>query len=149
VRQSKTLHLAGRRDIAFDEATDLLWKGRERLPQHPNALKFTAFDATGAVLAERTYFSIGGGFVRDEEEMGLNRPPEAGALVTVPYPFDSGEELLALASKAGLTIAELMRATSARAAPTPRSTPASMRSPRPCTPASTAACARTASCPAA
>jgi len=119
VREAKTLHLCGRNAIAFDEATDLLWLGRERLPQHPNALKFTAFDAAGAVLAERTYFSIGGGFVRDEEEMGLNRPPEAGALVAVPYPFDSGEELLDLASKAGLTIAELMRANERARRPEP------------------------------
>jgi len=110
VREAERLNLGGRRDIAFDEASDLLWEGRTRLPQHPNGLKFTAFDAAGTVLAERTYFSIGGGFVRDEDEMGTNTPPDAGALVDVPYPFDSGEELLQLASDAGLTIAELMRA---------------------------------------
>jgi len=110
VREAKTLSLGGRHEIGFDEATDLLWEGRTRLPQHPNGLKFTAFDSAGEKIAERTYFSIGGGFVRDEGEMGLNTPPEAAALVEVPYPFDSGEELLELAAKAGLTIAELMRA---------------------------------------
>jgi len=110
VREAKSLSLGGRREIAFDEATDLKWEGRTRLPQHPNALKFAAFDAAGELLAERAYFSIGGGFVRDEGEMGLNTPPEAAALVEVPYPFDSGEALLELAAKAGLTIAELMRA---------------------------------------
>ena len=110
VRTAGRLNLGGRREIAFDEATDLLWEGRTRLPQHPNALKFTAFDADGAVIAERTYFSIGGGFVRDEGEMGLNTPPEDAALVEVPYPFDSGAELLEMAAAAGLTIAELMRA---------------------------------------
>jgi L-serine dehydratase len=110
VRTEGRLNLGGRREIAFDEATDLLWEGRTRLPQHPNGLKFAAFGEDGEALAERTYFSIGGGFVRDEEEMGRNTPPDAGALVEVPYPFDSGEELLALASDAGLTIGELMRA---------------------------------------
>jgi L-serine dehydratase len=110
VRAHHWLNLAGGHGIAFDEARDLKWEGRTRLPQHPNAVKFAAFDAAGAVIAERTYFSIGGGFVRDEEEMGLNTPPEGGALVDVPYPFDSGEELLRMASAAGLTIAELMRA---------------------------------------
>jgi L-serine dehydratase len=108
-RETKRLSLGGRREIAFDEASDLLWKGRERRPQHPNALTFAAFDAAGAPLAQRTYFSIGGGFVRDEDEMGTNTPPDAGALVEVPYPFDSGEELLELASAAGLAIADLMR----------------------------------------
>jgi L-serine dehydratase len=101
VREAKTLSLGGRHEIGFDEATDLLWEGRTRLPQHPNGLKFTAFDSAGEKIAERTYFSIGGGFVRDEGEMGLNTPPEAAALVEVPYPFDSGEELLELAAKAG------------------------------------------------
>jgi L-serine dehydratase len=109
VREAKRLNLCGRHEITFDETTDLLWEGRKRLPQHPNGLKFTAFGAAGERIAERTYFSIGGGFVRDEEEMGLNTPPEASALVEVPYPFDSGEELLELAARANLTIAELMR----------------------------------------
>ena len=110
VRANHWLSLGGRHGIAFDEATDLLWEGRARLPQHPNALRFAAFDRAGALLAERRYFSIGGGFVRDEGEMGLNTPPEAAALVEVPYPFDSGAELLEMATGAGLTIAQLMRA---------------------------------------
>src|SRR5471032_705997 len=110
VRANHWLMLAGRQGIAFDEATDLKWEGRTRLPQHPNALKFAAFDASGALIAERSYFSIGGGFVRDEGEMGLNTPPEAAAIVEVPYPFDSGVDLLEMAAKAGLTIAALMRA---------------------------------------
>jgi L-serine dehydratase len=111
VRLDGRLNLAGRREIAFDEATDLLWEGRTRLPQHPNGLKFAAFDAGGAVLSERTYFSIGGGFVRDEGEMGLNTPPEgAGVLAEVPYPFDSGEQLLEMAAGAGFSFAEVMRA---------------------------------------
>ena len=109
-RANHWLMLAGRHGMAFDEATDLLWEGRTRLPQHPNALKFAAFDAAGAPIDERRYFSIGGGFVREEGEMGLNTPPEAAALVAVPYPFDSAAELLEMAAGAGLTIAELMRA---------------------------------------
>ena len=106
VRDAGRLKLADVRDIAFDEAADIVWAGRERLPQHPNALRFTAFDAAGATLAQRTYFSIGGGFVRDEDEIAQNTPP-ARALPT-PYPFDSGAELLEQADRAGLTIAGLM-----------------------------------------
>ncbi|WP_309603795.1 L-serine ammonia-lyase [Phenylobacterium sp.] len=110
VRANHWLRLGDRQGIAFDEARDLLWEGRTRLPQHPNALRFSAFDHAGGQLAERSYFSIGGGFVRDEGEMGLNTPPEAAALVEVPYPFDSGAELLEMAAGADLSIAELMRA---------------------------------------
>src|SRR4051812_14729786 len=47
VRTAHKLRLAGEREIAFDEARDLIWEGRTRLPQHPNALKFAAYDAEG------------------------------------------------------------------------------------------------------
>ncbi len=106
IRSRGRLKLGGGREIAFDEARDLVWAGRTRLPQHPNALTFVAFDAEGAPIGERTYFSIGGGFVRAEEEMGQNAPPETGP--EVPYPFQSGDELLQRAALANLTIAELM-----------------------------------------
>src|SRR5580765_3572159 len=57
VRADGRLPLAGTHEIAFDEARDLIWEGRTRLPQHPNALKFAAFDAAGDRFCERTYFS--------------------------------------------------------------------------------------------
>jgi L-serine dehydratase len=106
VRERGRLDIGGDHEIGFDEAGDILWEGRTRLPQHPNALKFRAFDAQGSLIAERTYFSIGGGFVRDEAEMGLNAAPEPGP--APPYPFDSGAEMLAQAERAGLSIAELV-----------------------------------------
>jgi L-serine dehydratase len=106
VAQQGRLNLGGRKMIVFDVTQDLIWEGRTRLPQHPNGLKFSAFNAAGGLLGERTYFSIGGGFVRDEDEMGRNRPNEG--LAAMPYPFESGAELLEQAQRAGLTIAELM-----------------------------------------
>ncbi|MGA0602299.1 L-serine ammonia-lyase [Caulobacter sp. KR2-114] len=102
------LALGGVREIAFDAARDLVWAGRERLPQHPNALTFAAFDAAGGELGRRAYFSIGGGFVRDEDEIGRNDPDEATD--PSPYAFESAESLLAQADAAGLTIAGLMLA---------------------------------------
>jgi len=93
--------------IAFDEASDIVWAGRERLPQHPNALTFTAF-AGDEVLLQRSYFSIGGGFVRDEDEILRNTGDEEGP--PVPYPYESGAELLAMTAAGGVTIAEAMMA---------------------------------------
>ncbi len=115
MRTSGRLVLAGGRDIAFDEAHDIDWAGRERLPAHPNALGFTAFDATGSELAARVWFSVGGGFVRDEEEMARNHRDEPGP--ELPYPFESGADLLERADAAGLTIAELMAANEAALRP--------------------------------
>ena len=91
--------------VAFDETRDILWEGRTRAPQHPNALVFRAF-AGEAQLAERLYFSVGGGFVVDEDEISANAAPIRSA--PLPYPFASGAELLAQAQAADLTIAELM-----------------------------------------
>ena len=102
-----TLGGAGGPEIAFDAAADIVWAGRERLPQHPNALTFTAF-ADETALAQRSYFSIGGGFVRDEDEILRNTGDEEGP--PVPYPFESGAELLAMAEAGGVTIAEAMMA---------------------------------------
>jgi L-serine dehydratase len=93
--------------IAFDEATDIVWAGRERLPQHPNAMTLAAL-AGEAVLAERTYFSVGGGFVRDEDEIFRNTGDEEGP--PVPFPYGSGAELLEMTAAAGVTIAQAMMA---------------------------------------
>ncbi|PZQ59496.1 MAG: L-serine ammonia-lyase [Phenylobacterium zucineum] len=108
IRASGTLKLGGAREIGFDETRDILWEGRQRLPEHPNALRFEAFDADGALLGARTYFSIGGGFVRDEGEIGQNTAPDRA--LPAPYPFNSGAELLEQAEQAGLSIAGVMSA---------------------------------------
>lgn len=111
VRAEGRLALGGGSEIGFDETRDILWAGRERLPQHPNALTFTGYDGDGAMIDARTYFSIGGGFVRDEDEIGRNDRDELGP--EPPFRFESGAELLAKADDAGLTIAELMAANEA------------------------------------
>jgi L-serine dehydratase len=105
VAQDGRLMLGGDHAITFDAERDIVWAGRERLPQHPNALTFTAFDGDGQPLLRRTWFSVGGGFVRDEDDIGRNAPEDR---TDVPYPFESGETLLAQAKAAGLTIAQLM-----------------------------------------
>ncbi|MFZ5668449.1 MAG: L-serine ammonia-lyase [Pseudomonadota bacterium] len=100
--------------IAFDEARDIIWAGRERLPQHPNALTFTAFEGEAA-LARRTWFSIGGGFVRDEDEILRNSADEPGP--DVPYPFENAAGMLAMCAEAGLTIAQAKLANEAARRP--------------------------------
>jgi L-serine dehydratase len=100
------LTLGGDHPVGFDAEHDILWARRERLPQHPNALAFTAFDKAGEPLARRIFFSIGGGFVRDEDEIARNAPDAADA--EVPHPFEFAEELLAKARAANLSIAQLM-----------------------------------------
>jgi len=114
LRATGRMALGGETDIAFDEQVDIVWAGRQRLPQHPNAMTLTAFDAGEAAVLARTYFSVGGGFVCEESEIGRNAPAED---TPIPYPFDSGSELLVKADAAGLTIGELMMANELARAP--------------------------------
>ena len=99
---------AGGPEIAFDREADIAWEGFTRLPRHPNALRLQAYGADGGLLGERTYFSTGGGFVRDEEEMDRNDRAAEPAAAAPPHPYTSGAELVARAEAAGLSIAELM-----------------------------------------
>jgi L-serine dehydratase len=96
---------AGGPEIAYSAADDILWEGRTRLPQHPNALRFRALDGGGQVLAEQLYFSIGGGFVVDEAQVGAPPAPSGPA---IPYDFTSADELLVMADREGVSIAQLM-----------------------------------------
>ncbi|NBB14182.1 L-serine ammonia-lyase [Caulobacter sp. SLTY] len=114
LRATGRMALGGETDIAFDEQVDIVWAGRQRLPQHPNAMTLTAFDAGEAAVLARTYFSVGGGFVCEESEIGRNAPAEEAP---IPYPFESGAELLVKADAAGLTIAQLMMANEIARAP--------------------------------
>jgi L-serine dehydratase len=103
--ENGVLALDGRHTIRFDADRDIHWAGSERLPQRPNAVTLSAYGVDGQHVLQRTSFSIGGGFVCDEVEISQNAPDEIGE---IPYPFDSGETLLAWAAQHGLTIAQLM-----------------------------------------
>lgn len=105
IRTAGRLKLGGAREIPFDEARDLRFLQRERLPHHSNGMRFTAFDQTGATLEATVSYSIGGGAIVDETAIARNAPPEG--VWDVPYNFHSGQELLAIAEREGLTIAQI------------------------------------------
>ena len=67
VRRTRRLLLHGGHDITFQERDDLRFHRRETLPLHTNGMRFTAFDADGGELAQRVYYSVGGGFVLSDE----------------------------------------------------------------------------------
>jgi L-serine dehydratase len=118
IREAQHIQLAGVRAVSFVENRDLIFHRSVMFPpgahtQHPNGLRLTAYDAAGAVIEERTFFSIGGGFIT-EDSAGSSaenaRLPAASERPErpVPYPFCSAAELLELADAHGLTISELM-----------------------------------------
>jgi len=108
VREAGQLGLPGGREIAFDPDSDIVLHRRKRLPFHSNAMLFAANDDQGEGILERTYYSIGGGFVLGENEHGAPRI-EADP-TPVPYPFDTAAELLGHTDKTGLPISGVMMA---------------------------------------
>ena len=107
IRESGRLRLLGKHEIAFDEPMQLLFMQHERLPRHSNGMRFTALGAGQRVLRETDYYSIGGGFiVRGNEAEAAGTHEHAAP----PYPFSSGDELLALCREHGLEIFELVLA---------------------------------------
>lgn len=106
IRSSKRIQLMGTHEIAFDEKRDLGLNKRQKLPYHTNGMRFTAYDADEQVIATRDYYSVGGGFVVNQDDAADDRivPDET----PLPYPFKSGDELLAQTARSGLSIAQMM-----------------------------------------
>ena len=112
IRAAANVCLLGEHSIAFDEKADLVFYRRETLPFHSNGMRFTAFDAAGAVLREKIYYSVGGGFVVNADALGKDHIVEDATVLR--YPFRSGDELLVQCNTHGLTIAQLMLANETR-----------------------------------
>jgi L-serine dehydratase len=112
VRASRVLMLAGSHRVAFDAARDVLLHLTRSLPAHPNAMTITATDEAGAVVDARTFYSVGGGFIVDDTDFGIDSDPDtsrpAAAATEVPFPFESADELLRRCAEHGLSISELM-----------------------------------------
>ncbi|CDZ95791.1 L-serine ammonia-lyase [Pseudomonas saudiphocaensis] len=110
IRESGTLRLLGEKPIRFVEREHLAMILKP-LSFHPNGMIFRAFDATGLQIRSREFYSVGGGFVVDQQAAGSDRIIEDQT--PLPFPFHSGRELLALCDQHGLSISQLMLANEA------------------------------------
>jgi L-serine dehydratase len=106
IRAAKRIRLGGSHEIDFDEKTDLVMNKRQKLPHHTNGMRFAAYDADGGLVATQDYYSVGGGFVVNQDEAAGDRI--VADTTPLPYPFHSGAELLAQCDLHKLTIARLM-----------------------------------------
>ena len=95
----------GRR-YRFDPAADCVFDYETPPGAHPNAMSLRALDAGGRLLLRRTYYSVGGGFVREEGEVA-RAPEPPGAR---PYPFGTAAEMLEMARRSGLSVAGMAAA---------------------------------------
>lgn len=108
IRSTRRVTLLGEREIEFDEDVDLLMHRRKSLPLHPNGMRFEAFDADSVELRSRVYYSVGGGFVLDQDAMASDRikPDDT----RVAFVFRTGDELLAHCRNTGLPVSSVMLA---------------------------------------
>ncbi|MCO5084996.1 MAG: L-serine ammonia-lyase [Rhizobiaceae bacterium] len=110
VTAEKRVSPPGHPAYRFDPATDLVLDKKTPLTGHANGMAFYAYDASDRMLLKRIYYSIGGGFVVSNEELQrLRGQGKAAGGKKVPYPFRNAAEMLAMAAKSGLSIAEMKR----------------------------------------
>jgi L-serine dehydratase len=107
IKRTGQLRLNGTRSVAFDAEDDLILHRRRSLPFHPNGMTFTAY-RDAKLLTERTYYSIGGGFVLDDDDSG--HPQLLPDPTPVPYPFRTGTELLGFCREERLGVSQVMLA---------------------------------------
>ncbi len=110
IRSSGRLDLLGEHPIEFHEKQHLAMI-RKPLDYHPNGMIFRAFDSAGLQIRSREYYSVGGGFVVDEDAAGANRIVEDRT--PLAYPFKTARELLAHCAAQQLSISQVMLANEA------------------------------------
>ncbi|MBX9361145.1 L-serine ammonia-lyase [Streptomyces massasporeus] len=106
IKTGGRLNLLGEHEIAFSFDDDMVLHRRKALPYHANGMTLWAYDASGAELLTKTYYSVGGGFVVDEDAVGADRIKLDDTVLK--YPFRTGDELLRLTEETGLSISALM-----------------------------------------
>jgi L-serine dehydratase len=106
IRTDGRLNLLGEREIPFSFDDDLVLHRRKTLPYHANGMTLWAYDDRGTELLSKTYYSVGGGFVVDEDAVGADRIKLDDTVLK--YPFRTGDELLRLTRETGLSISALM-----------------------------------------
>lgn len=115
--ENNYIKLGGTHFIPFHFVSDFIFNFKDVLPFHTNGMRFSAYDAQDSELCARIYYSIGGGFILNEEEASH---PHKEDNSNIPYPFSSAKELLALCEKNNLTISQLMLANESQAQPEPK-----------------------------
>lgn len=105
----ETLKLAGGRVIKFTREKGITFHRRKSLPAHANAMTLYAL-AADKIIYQRTYYSVGGGFILDEDEIAQRNASPATPIDAAPFEFNSAAQLLEMCAEHGLSISSLMMA---------------------------------------
>jgi L-serine dehydratase len=108
LKKKNEITLPNGKVINFDLKQDLDFHRQQPLPLHPNGMHFSARDQDGDVVYEEIMYSLGGGFIANEEE--IKNPQPSADMIAGPHPFDSADDLLEIAASLGCSISEIMLA---------------------------------------
>ncbi|WP_226779187.1 L-serine ammonia-lyase [Oceaniglobus trochenteri] len=108
IREERRVAPPGLAPLAFDPETDLRFDYGPPLPGHSNGMILMATDRQGDVIAQETYYSVGGGFVLTEAELRDGADTNDGP--PVPHAFKTAAEMLEMCAATGKSIAALKRA---------------------------------------
>ena len=108
IRTKNKIKLLDKRIVDFDEALNILFLRDQFMPEHPNAMRFTAMDEGDAILFQDVWFSIGGGFIAKEIPVHGTLDRELPEHI-VPNPFRNAKELLEKAKLSKLSIPALIK----------------------------------------
>ena len=109
VCNDERLCLPNQRQISFNKTSDIIFNNTP-LPEHPNGLRLLAFNQQGVTVGDQTWFSVGGGFIVSATEIQCADNVQVLGVKSIPYPFDSAEELLSKCLTYNLSVAQLMMA---------------------------------------
>ena len=111
VEKNRSVTPPGHPTYHFNPAEDLVFDKKQPLSGHANGMRISAFDHDGRLLLTQVYYSIGGGFVVTDTELEtMRREKDKKPAANVPFPFASAKQMLEMAARSGLTIAQMKRA---------------------------------------
>ena len=103
VQAEGTLAMGGERGVEFRPAEHIVFRRETTLPFHPNGMTLRAWHGS-ACVAEETYYSVGGGFVVQE-----NSAAPTHHQVQLPYPVVRGDDLLQHVRNSGRDVVHVIR----------------------------------------
>ncbi|MHA0284821.1 L-serine ammonia-lyase [Mycobacterium sp. C3-094] len=98
IEHAGRLQLAGERSVSFEVVMSL-----RAMDFHSNGMVFTALTTDGGEMDRHVYYSVGGGFVVDEDDTAVSDED-----VTVPFPFHTAAEMVAFCDEQHCRISDLV-----------------------------------------
>jgi L-serine dehydratase len=108
ISYKQRINLNSTHEIAFNYTQDFIFNFKDLLPAHTNGMRFSAYDADNHSILTKVYYSIGGGFILNEDE--ISQPAAHAYTPDCPYPFTHAKSLLDLCEKHQISIKDLMLA---------------------------------------